>query len=217
MLSYSHYLPNLEGTVFLLALFALLFIVNLPLGILKKTWGFMVGMAVGCGLEVAGYTGRYLQRTLPFEQTNFLLNIICLTIGPAFITASIYLCLARIIVVYGQGNARFKPQVYTVTFMLADFLSLVLQGAGGGIASTADPDTTDQTAGINTMIAGLVLQVASLTIYIFLCADIAVSVIRGKAPGHDFFEPLRRSLKFKAFLACQFRRPARSTTLRLIV
>lgn len=202
-------MPDLGGTVFLLALFALLFLANIPLGILRKTWGFMIGMVMGCGLEVAGYTGRFLQRTLPFEQTNFLLNIICLTIGPAFLTASIYLCLARIIVVYGKGNARFKPPLYTITFMVADFLSLVLQGAGGGLASTADPDSDGQKAGINIMIAGLVLQVASLTVYIALCADIAVSVMRGKDPGKAYFEPLRRSLKFKAFLAGQFPRPTR--------
>ena len=91
ILSYTHYFPAAGPTLFLIAFFGLAFLYHLGLGISRKTWGYMVGMVVGSGLEIAGYVGRYRQRTNPWLQTNFLLNIICLTIGPAFITATIYL------------------------------------------------------------------------------------------------------------------------------
>ena len=192
-----------KATLFLLALFAIAFLFNVPVGIWRKTWGYMVGMFFGCGLEVAGYVGRYLYRTDPFSQTNFLINVICLTIGPAFLTASIYLTLARIIMAYGSGNARFKPQIYTITFMVGDFLSLVLQGAGGGIASTADSGSSAQTGGVNTMIAGLSLQVVSLLSFIVLSLDFAWCVRKGRAERNHAFAPLVGSFKWKAFLICK--------------
>ena len=50
---------------------------------------------------------------------------------------------------------------------MCDIFSLVLQSAGGALA-----DGGDQT-GINIMIAGLACQVASLAIFMLLCADYA--------------------------------------------
>ncbi len=62
--------------------------------------------------------------------------IICMTIGPAFFSAAIYLCLARIIVIYGEGLSSVRPRIYTNTFMTSDFIALVLQATGGGFANS---------------------------------------------------------------------------------
>lgn len=75
------------------------------------------------------------------EPNIFISYLVCLTIGPAFLCASIYLCLSRLVVVYGRNIARFSPAVYAVTFMICDFVSLVLQGTGGGLAATANTDS----------------------------------------------------------------------------
>lgn len=74
----------------------------------------------------------------PFNDNNFLIYLVCVTIAPAFLTAGIYLCLARIVTVYGAQFSRFRPRTYTLIFCTFDFFSLVLQGLGGGIASTAN-------------------------------------------------------------------------------
>jgi hypothetical protein len=66
--------------------------------------------------------------------------LIDLTIGPTFLAAGIYLCMARIVVVYDGGQkqlARLKPRSYTLVFLGWDFLSLLLQAVGGAIASLA--------------------------------------------------------------------------------
>lgn len=62
--------------------------------------------------------------------------LICLTIGPAFIAASIYLCLGRIVVIYREDISRIRPRNYTIFFMGCDFVSLVVQAIGGGIAAS---------------------------------------------------------------------------------
>ena len=158
-------------------------------------------MGFGLGLEAVGYVGRIMARSNPFAFNPFLIYIICLTIAPAFLTAAIYLCLARIIVVYGEGNARFKPRTYSIVFMFSDFVALVLQGAGGGIAATAsDGDASGAQAGINTMIAGLAWQVISLLIFAAACADFAVGVRKGKGRTNPSFLDLRTTGKWQGFL-----------------
>ena len=200
MLANFRYLPNLGGNAFFVAVFAALFVINIPLGIIYKTWGVMVGMLLGVALEAVGYGGRVWDRTLPFDQNPFLIYIICLTIAPAFLTAAIYLCLSRLVVVYGEGNAFFKPRTYSIVFMIFDFIALVLQGAGGGIASSSNNNPTQSQAGINVMIAGLAWQVVSLTIFAGFCADLAWGVRKGRGPVPARFANLRESRKFRLFM-----------------
>jgi hypothetical protein len=72
----------------------------------------------------------------PFNRTYFLWELICLTIGPAFMAAAIYLCLGRIVVIYGEEISRIKPRSYMLFFVECDVFSLVVQSVGGGIASS---------------------------------------------------------------------------------
>jgi hypothetical protein len=80
----------------------------------------------------------------PFWKPWFLMYLIDLTIGPTLMAAGVYLCLARIVVVYdgeGGGVARWRPRTYTLFFLGCDFLSLLLQAIGGAIASIAIEQT----------------------------------------------------------------------------
>lgn len=121
-------------------------------------------------------------------------------------TAAIYLCLSRIVVMYGEEASRIKPRTYTITFISCDFLSLVLQGAGGGITATADDHDTSQ-IGINIMIAGLATQVISLSVFMILCADFAVRLRRYPNRINTSTIAIRSTFKWKAFLYCKFRLP----------
>ena len=128
--------------------------------------------------------------------------LIVLTIAPCFLSAGIYLCFSRIVVLYGEQFARFRPRTYTIIFITADIFSLVLQAVGGALADTA---TTEESAqgqdGINIMIAGLSFQVASLFVFMSLCADFAMRAKRG---GADVGPGLRRCgcrvVRFYGFL-----------------
>lgn len=120
-----------------------------------------------------------------------------LTIAPAFLSASIYLCLSRLIIIYTPKAARFKPQVYTYLFIGFDIFSLVLQATGGGIASTADTKST-QWAGVHLMVAGVAFQVFSLGVYAILCLDFFLGVRRVKrtmGTGSDVFNPQFAALR----------------------
>jgi len=92
--------------------------------------------------EIIGYIARIAVHSNPFIKTNFLMYLVTLTIAPAFLSAAIYLCLARIVVVYGEERSRFRPVTYTLVFCTGDFLALLLQAVGGAIASGAASAST---------------------------------------------------------------------------
>jgi hypothetical protein len=114
---------------------------------------------------VVGYAGRVILYNNPFDETGFQMQICCLIISPAFVSAGLYLTLKHIVINFGESWSRLPPAWYTRIFITGDILSLVLQGAGGGIAATADDGSDLQDIGSNLMVAGVVLQVVVLSCF----------------------------------------------------
>lgn len=48
-----------------------------------------------------------------------------------------YILLGVLIRSFGQGYCRLSPKTYVVLFLSGDLLSLIIQGAGGGMAAGA--------------------------------------------------------------------------------
>jgi hypothetical protein len=127
--------------------------------------------------------------------------LVTLTIGPAFLSASIYLCLARIVTAFGGHLSRFKPRTYTIVFMSCDLVSLVLQALGGAIAAGAN--TTDQeNLGEHLMLAGLIFQVVSLVVFSLLCIDFMFRVKKDPSSRNIGFSHVTSTTKFHCFLHC---------------
>ncbi|KAH8819805.1 RTA1 like protein-domain-containing protein [Xylogone sp. PMI_703] len=195
------YRPNLGGNVFFAAVFLIYILIQLFLGIRHKTWGFMIAVVLGLIGEVVGYAGRILLWHNVFDPTGnyFLIYLVSLTIAPAFLSAGIYLCLSRIVVVYGQHLSRFRPGTYTLIFCGCDLFSLVLQGLGGGIAASADKQSSIDT-GIDIMLAGLGFQVFSIGLFAAICADFAFRLHKNRTSWADRHADLQESKFFISFL-----------------
>jgi hypothetical protein len=133
--------------------------------------------------------------------------LVCLTIGPAFLAAAIYLSLSRLVVIYAPDRARFKPQVYTYIFIIGDIVALILQAAGGAVASLAEPGSPSLQGGINTMVAGVAWQVAVLALFALLSFEFWMRV-RSRAaqpPLNPAFAELRARRSFQpTFIAAIF-------------
>jgi RTA1 like protein len=200
-LAHFDYIPSLGGNTFYATIFGIYIIANIYLGIRHKAWGYMAAMFFGLVGEVIGYIARILLNQNPFDPTgnNFLIYLVCLTIAPAFLSAAIYLTLARIVVIYGKHLSRFRPGTYTLIFCSCDLFSLVLQAAGGGIASGATTQSQDQ-MGINIMIAGLSFQVFSLALFAAFCAEFAYRLWKNPQSWSMEHASLYKSKLFKAFL-----------------
>ncbi len=122
-------------------------------------------------------------------------NIICLTIGPAFFSAAIYLCLARIVVIYSPTCSRLAPRTYTLIFITSDVVALVLQATGGAQAHSANGNT-----GVDIMIAGLSWQVASMCAFSVLVLDFVWRCRSDRGAWSRDYESARSTLAFKGFL-----------------
>ncbi|PMD32729.1 RTA1-domain-containing protein [Hyaloscypha variabilis F] len=195
------YRASLPGNALYAAIFGIYLLLNIYLGIRHKTWGYMVAMTVGLCGEIIGYIGRILLWKNPFDPTgnDFLIYIVCLTISPALISAAIYLCLARIVVVFGEDISRFRPRTYTLIFCSCDLFSLVLQALGGGMTSSAHTYSAQQT-GINIMLAGLSAQVISLFIFSVMALEYAFRLYRHPTAWDTRHAALYESKLFQAFL-----------------
>lgn len=133
-----------------------------------------------------------------------MMQISCLTFAPAFLAAGIYFNLSRIVVVFGTQNSRIPPPWYPRIFITCDVISLVLQAAGGAMASVAE-DKAGSDRGKNIMIAGLVFQVVTMTAFITLAVDFTIRTwgrirVLGDAALEFRYSSLRTSFRFRAFL-----------------
>jgi len=114
------------------------------------------------------------------------------------------MCLGRVIVAIGAENSRLKPKLYEYIFVGCDVLSLLLQGVGGGLAATAK-DSKGSRRGVDIMIAGLISQVVTMSLFLALWADFALRTRRAKISGSlsrmqpALYESLRSNKSFNIF------------------
>jgi hypothetical protein len=94
----------------------------------------------------------------PYSNGGFKLQIICLTIAPAFIAAGLYLNLKHMVIVFGPHLSLLKPALYIYIFIGCDVLSIAFQAAGAGLAA-AGVLITDAS---HFIVTGLCFQVFTL-------------------------------------------------------
>jgi hypothetical protein len=194
------YYPTLGWNVAYAGFFGLALCLHIILGVRYKTWSYAIAMSLGCIGEVVGYIGRVMMWNNPFDEAGFQMQICCLIIAPAFISAAIYLTLKHIVCSFGESWSRVRAGWFTWIFIGCDLLSLVLQGAGGGIAATADFGSDLQDVGTNLMLAGVVWQVVCLTFFGYFLAEYLVRTYRHRNEiGCDGIE-LYHDRKFRLFV-----------------
>ncbi|KAF7549862.1 hypothetical protein G7046_g8205 [Stylonectria norvegica] len=172
------YRPSLVANIVLLALYGAICLVHLYLGIRWKRWGFMGGMIAGCASEMIGYAGRILLWDNPFSFNAFMIQIVCLTIAPVFYTASIYVTLSSTISFLGPEVSRFNPKYFYWFFIPFDLVCLCLQSAGGALS------TGDSSFGVDLSMAGLILQVVVLVLFIIAFSDYMIRYFRSGRASH---------------------------------
>lgn len=150
---------------------------------------------------ITGYVSRLMLHSNPFSGVGFKLNIVCLTFAPAFLSAGIYLLLKHLCLTFGPSFSRLRPHLYTYIFISCDVLSIVLQGAGGGLSAAATDGSNLLNIGVDVMVAGLSFQVFTLFVFGVLAGDFFFSVWKHRHELPSSTAALRNSKRFKLFLA----------------
>lgn len=172
-------------------------IANAFLGTWKRTWTYLIAMFFGCLAQIIGYAGRIIMHDNPFNF-GFQIQICCLTLAPAFNSAAIYLTLKHIALCFGPESSRVPPKWYTWAFIMTDILALVFQGAGGGIAATADTDSF-RDIGDAFLMTGICLQVATLVVFGLLVVDYVMRRQKDSTPLSSEAAFTKSSIKFRVF------------------
>ncbi|KAL4786159.1 RTA1 like protein-domain-containing protein [Aspergillus varians] len=183
------YQPSLAAGIVFLVLFSLTMVGQMVQMIWKRTWWCSVFL-IGSLTEVIGWAGRTWSAQCPYNSPAFLMQITTLIIAPTFYTAGVYILLGRFIQILGRDSSLLSPRVYLIVFVSCDVISLVIQAIGGGMASSeADKEDGDTAPGTHTMVAGIIFQMASITVFVFCAADFIRRTLRRR-----LLDPLKGSV-----------------------
>lgn len=194
--------PSLGGNVSLAVLFGLFLIFQIIFGIYFKQWWFFVCYFCGLLLEVLGYAGRIWSHYNIRSFDAYVMQLVCITLAPCFLMAGIYYLLAQLTVIMGQHFSMLKPMQYSLIFIICDLISIILQAAGGGMASAELSDHESTRAGSNVMVGGLAYQVFSMTLFQYMWYVFCYRCYKCKKKfGDEIFNPQYTKLRSrKAFI-----------------
>ncbi|KAL8745039.1 MAG: hypothetical protein Q9190_002787 [Brigantiaea leucoxantha] len=172
------YTPSLAAGILFSTLFLLLTLTHSAQLLLSRRYWLLV-FILGCIGETLGWAARTWAHYCPYADIAFEMQISTLIFSPAFFAAGIYIVLGYIIRIFGPGTSMLSPKQYLWVFCSVDFVTLLLQAIGGGIASAADDDQPDELeTGTNIMIVGIVFQLASNVVFAGFFARALVSTYR---------------------------------------
>jgi len=76
-LSYAqvHYDPSLAGNLIYLIIFVLILVIQVGLGVWKRTWSYLITMIPGLLMEIIGYDARVNMSKNPWLSNPFLMYV----------------------------------------------------------------------------------------------------------------------------------------------
>ena len=100
----------------------------------------------------------------------YIIQSLLLLLAPALFAASIYMILARIILLTdGNSHSIIKLRWVTKVFVAGDVLSFLAQSSGGGLMAKANTQS-DAKMGENIIVGGLGIQVLVFGFFILVAA-----------------------------------------------
>lgn len=162
-----------------------------------RVWYF-APLALGCFSETIAYISRSLSsKKDPYNIIYFVVQYFFIVVAPVFISASIYVCINRLITWakssgYLADRWYLKPRAILWGFITADVLSTIMQIAGAASVGAAESKQKDPSTGNNVLLAGLAIQSFSFTIFLVLLAIFRLTLAKGpsahsKAGSKDQF------------------------------
>ncbi|KAH8693655.1 RTA1 like protein-domain-containing protein [Talaromyces proteolyticus] len=153
------YAPNVIFTV----IFSLLLLAQIILTtVYYRFYGYATGMLGGLLLELLGYAAKVMLSHDRGNKNGYIMYIIGLTLGPTFLSSSLYLSISAILRHYQATCLRpVGPRLFSTLFITGDFICLCFIGIGGSLAAIYAEDPI----GVDLMIAGLATQVLFTAIF----------------------------------------------------
>ncbi|KAG8773588.1 hypothetical protein FRC12_002452 [Ceratobasidium sp. 428] len=178
------YVPTRWICILFVVLFSVSTSVHIGQATWSRQWWLFPTIVAGGVLEILGWAGRLSSSSKPGLLNPFLMQICCTIIAPSFMTAASFIILGKVIHVLGHQYSRLSPKLYTIVFVICDLVALVIQAVGGARASVAVQTRGDPEKGARIMVAGIIFQLAAITVYTLLAAEFLLR--------YHFDRPVRR-------------------------
>ncbi|KAF9457833.1 RTA1 like protein-domain-containing protein [Collybia nuda] len=163
-----NYVPSRTVAIIFVTLFSVSLVIHIWQAARSRLWWLFPTIGIAGALEVAGWSGRLWSSFTPSSFDAFMLQICATILAPTPMVAANFIILSRIINRLGASYSRIPARWYSIIFCTCDFISLVVQGTGGGLAASAE---TDPTPGGNVMLGGIIFQLVTITIYALFAAE----------------------------------------------
>ncbi|KAJ7506174.1 RTA1-like protein [Mycena galericulata] len=168
--SHYGYIPHEYVAIIFIMLFGISTTLHVGQAIYYRMW-WLLFTACLCGVgELVGWSGRLWSSFSPSLDDPFMMQITATIISPTPLIAVNFILLSRIVTRLGTGYSWLTPVWYTIIFVSCDGVALIIQGAGGGIASSANTPS-GSSLGAHIMLAGIVFQFVAIIAYSTLAAD----------------------------------------------
>lgn len=169
-----HYIPTKSIAVTFVSLYSLSTIIHIGQAVHARMWWLFPTVCFAGFLEVAGWGARLWSSFRPESMTPFELQITATIIGPTPLVAANFIILSRIIERLGPSFSRLKPKLYAYLFCSCDIISLVVQAAGGVVASRAVSHDGDPTTGGHIMLGGIIFQMITISVYVCCALEFVI-------------------------------------------
>ncbi|KAJ7673857.1 RTA1 like protein-domain-containing protein [Mycena polygramma] len=178
------YVPQEAVAILFLALFGISTILHVGQATYFRLW-WLFPTAALCGVgELIGWGARLWSSISPTASTPFTMQISCTIIAPTPLLAATFMIFARIVEQLGTSYSRLTPRLYTIIFLTCDIVALVVQGVGGGLASSATTlDGANQ--GARIMLGGIAFQFAVIIVFSTLAVDFMQRYLRDQPVRTD--------------------------------
>lgn len=189
------YVPSFALCILAIILFTLSAVLHLVEALRHRTYYFLP-LTFACLLETLGYVFRALSaRQDPYNIIDFIVQYFCIVTAPVFISASIYVCLSRLITwadrhgfsAPHRGSEKKRglrrwlhPKGILWGFVTCDVISTVIQVAGAALIGSKESKHTSATVPNNILLAGLAFQTFAFTIFLVLLATFRFSLARAR-------------------------------------
>lgn len=192
------YEPSLAAAILFTVLYALPTVFTLHRINNYRTWYFIC-VVFGGAFEVAGYALRIGSLKKPCDVALYATSQSLIVIAPLLVAAGNYLMLGRLMLAVLPVNDNkifgLKPTMVTAIFVGIDVVSILIQASGSGIASSNDWEGSEKEIGVDVLIAGLAIQVATVIIFLIMCWKFSDRAYFGRGMREDAPDLADRAFK----------------------
>ncbi|KAA1471517.1 RTA1-domain-containing protein [Dentipellis sp. KUC8613] len=167
-----HYVPTEWICILFVVLFGISTAAHAAQAVYYRLWWIFPTAVLSGVMEIAGWSARLWSSRNPLNSNAFTMQITLTIIGPTPLLASNFVIFGRIVRQIGLHYSRFGSRFYTIFFTCCDVVALVVQAAGGGLASGNDTPQSQVNIGTHVMQGGIFFQLVVIVIYLCFATEV---------------------------------------------